>query len=131
MKKSKGFTIIELLIVIIVIAILSAIAVPQYRKMSKRAQISTAVSELDMMYKANALYYADTGQYSLNEEGLGLYIGEIDTIFAGGSTFSYSYDPLTSPNTYLITAEGAGGTITMNQLKDYTCSGGFDADWCP
>ena len=64
MKKSKsGFTIVELLIVIVVIAILAAISIVAYNGIQARAKDGERLSEIRSIEKALALYYADEGTY--------------------------------------------------------------------
>lgn len=59
----RGFTIVELLIVIVVIAILAAISIVSYTGIQRRAHISRAMAELTLLAKATELYYADNNEY--------------------------------------------------------------------
>jgi len=58
-KDEKGFTLVELMIVIIILAILTGIAVPSYMVLRTRARISAAQSELKNMATAIEMYFAD------------------------------------------------------------------------
>ena len=53
----KAFTLIELLIVIIIIGILTTMAVPQYQKMVEKSKISQAFIKMDVLRKAERVYY--------------------------------------------------------------------------
>ncbi len=59
----SGFTIVELLIVIVVIAILASIAVVAFSGIQKRAKVSAAKADLANIGKQMQLYYADHGRY--------------------------------------------------------------------
>lgn len=59
----KGFTMIELIIVIIVIGILAGLALPQYTKMIERGQMTRAKSALDMIRKAEGIYFTNNSAY--------------------------------------------------------------------
>lgn len=59
----RGFTIVELLIVIVVIAILAAITIVAYNGVQARAYFSSYRSDITALDKAIKLYYADKGVY--------------------------------------------------------------------
>ena len=61
--KQKGFTIVELLIVIVVIAILAAITVVAYNGISTRARDSSRVSTMVQLKKSIENHYAVNGSY--------------------------------------------------------------------
>ena len=54
----KGFTLIELITVVIIIAIMAALALPQYTRFIERGHGSTARNALNMIRKAEATYFA-------------------------------------------------------------------------
>jgi type II secretion system protein G len=59
----KGFTLIELMIVIAIIGILAAIAIPQFASYRKKAYNSAALSDLKTAKTSLEAYYADTQEY--------------------------------------------------------------------
>jgi prepilin-type N-terminal cleavage/methylation domain-containing protein len=63
MKNTSGFTIVELLVVIIVIGILSAIVVVAYNGVQKNAQNTALLSGMDALEKGLKLYAAEQGAY--------------------------------------------------------------------
>jgi len=66
-KYSPGFTIVELLIVIVVIAILAAITIVAYNGIQGRADLSRRQTDLKNITKALALYHTDHGSYPISE----------------------------------------------------------------
>ena len=65
-NKNQGFTVVELLIVIVVIAILAAITVVAFNGIQMRAQTSKVVSSADAVIKALEMYKLDNGAYPLS-----------------------------------------------------------------
>jgi type IV pilus assembly protein PilE len=61
---SKGFTLVELMIVVAIIGILSAIAIPSYNTYVTRSKTAEATSTLASMRVALEQYYQDNRQYA-------------------------------------------------------------------
>jgi prepilin-type N-terminal cleavage/methylation domain-containing protein len=62
--KRKGFTLVELMVVVIIIGILTTMAVPLYRKTIETSKATDALSILNMIANANRMYQLDTGNYA-------------------------------------------------------------------
>jgi prepilin-type N-terminal cleavage/methylation domain-containing protein len=62
-KRNSGFTIVELLIVIVVIAILATIVIVAYNGITNRANDSRRMSDLESISKTLEEQYVDTGSY--------------------------------------------------------------------
>ena len=63
MKNRKGVTLIELLIVVLILAALSAIAIPRISQSAENAKIKACASNIDIINSAIELYYAEHDEY--------------------------------------------------------------------
>jgi type IV pilus assembly protein PilA len=80
MKKQQGFTLIELMIVVAIIGILAAIAIPAYQDYTIRAQVSEGLSLSSGGKAAVAEFYQDSGVFPNNNAEAGL---EVSTNISG------------------------------------------------
>ncbi len=62
-RDRRGFTLVELLVVIVVLAVLAAIVLPKFMDSSKRSKESALKSDLKLLRNAISLFQADTGYY--------------------------------------------------------------------
>ena len=72
MKKQQGFTLIELMIVIAIIGILAAIAIPAYKDYTIRAQVSEGLSLASGAKAAVSEFYMDSGVFPIDNNEAGI-----------------------------------------------------------
>jgi type IV pilus assembly protein PilE len=112
-KRNKGFTLIEMMIVVAVIGILAAIAYPSYkeqidkgRRASAKAVLLDAQAYMERIYSESYSYYADTAGTQINS---GTYFQSNFTVAPkpgeGNAAYIITLETLAaSPNQYTITA---------------------------
>ena len=117
-RNQRGFTLVELMIVVIIVGILAAVAIPMYQGATERAKASEAVAALGTVRGAMRVYYAEHGTYvnanfvnggAVTAGGI---LSVIDTDLAGRyfSTECYTFDGAPTPNTFSIECDGANST---------------------
>jgi len=126
-QKQTGFTIVELLIVIVVIGILAAITIVAYNGVQDRAKISKRDTDLSQIEKAIQLARVNTGNTTVGITGTGM--STFGCIVAGGNTSGA--EPRTLPKTnacwtqyynFLTTIGNASG-MNLSSLRDGDSSG--------
>ena len=70
LRNRKGFTLIELMIVVVIIGILAAIAIPKFNNASARAKEKEADGILKQFYTLQQTYYAEHGVFATTEPRL-------------------------------------------------------------
>lgn len=125
--RPKGFTLIEIMIVVAIIGILSAIAYPGYQSYVMRAKRSAAqqfmvdIGSREQQYLLDArLYTATIGSGGLNMT--------VPTDVSPNYTLAVAVDNTAAPPTFTITATAIGrqvsdGNLTLNSLGQKTPAG--------
>lgn len=67
---AKGFTLLELLVVILIIGLLTGIVAPRFMGQVSRSETTTARAQLDALDKALQSYRIDTGRFPTTAQGL-------------------------------------------------------------
>jgi len=69
-KDPKGFTLLELLVVILIIGLLTGIVAPRFLSQIGRSEVTTAKAQMDSFDKALQAFRIDMGRYPTTSEGL-------------------------------------------------------------
>ena len=132
-RRRRGFTLVELLVVIVVLAVLAAIVLPKFMDSSRRSKEAALRSDLKLLRNAVGLFQTDTGSYPLSLADLaataapakgydatgaqqnitvadwhGPYLQAVPTDPIGGAAFTYV---TTSPNVGKVTSSTAGNGL--------------------
>lgn len=117
-KTKSGFTIVELLIVIVVIAILASISVVAYNGIQSRARDADRQNDMNVIKKGLSLFYAENGYYPARPEFFDANFRRTtlnipdSAVNPPGTTSSIGYCWSTGPNNYCyVPTQPSGGSF--------------------
>jgi prepilin-type N-terminal cleavage/methylation domain-containing protein len=116
LAKQLGFTIVELLIVIVVIAILAVFTIVAYNGIQARAQAAAAQFALEQTSKKLALYAVDNSSYPVDLPTVGIN-------GTNGTSFQYSVNNGVTPQTYCVTATNGTTAYMISSTNTIPQSG--------
>ena len=140
-KTQRGFTLIELMITVVVIAILASIAIPSYRDYVLRSRRTDATTALMRLQAAEEKYYLQYNTYTANltdpmPAGIGIGTGTENSYYTlnvaltgGGTGYNATATPTTTGGqnddgkctTFTITHTGAKGATGSASHPRETC----------
>lgn len=112
-KRQDGFTLVELMVVVAIIGLLSAVAVPNFKKYQAKAKISEAKLQLSALYTAEVSFFSDYNMYGHCLTYMGFDPGPevVNRYYAVGFATPVAYDATaysSAVNSGLNTAVGTG-----------------------
>lgn len=128
----KGFTLIELMIVVAIIGILAAIAIPAYQNYTKRSHVSEGLSLAGGAKAAVTEYYSSKGEWPTSNAQAGI-SNTIEgnavnsVVVTGSGTITVTYNTKVAPSgTIVLKGSDASGAV------QWACTGGnLDAKFRP
>jgi type IV pilus assembly protein PilE len=127
MRSQRGFTLIEIMIVVAIIGVLAAVALPAYGDYVKRGKIANATSVLSTMRVQMEQYFQDNRTYAN-----ACTAGTVAPTPASNQDFSFACSNL-GALTYTVTATGISGamsgfvyTMDQNNTRATTSTGSWN-----
>ncbi len=150
-RNEKGFTMIELIIVVAIMGILAAILVPSFASMSRKSRLTSDIRTLQTIQKQIDLYYAERGTYptpagTMTDGGeIGAQVGSllvqegyIDSKYFSNHVATNALDLQTenaeaawdSDKAHAVISSGAiTDTKVLSIINNIAAASGEDADW--
>jgi general secretion pathway protein G len=132
--RQHGFTLIEIMVVVVILAVLGALVVPQVLDKVDKARVTRAQADIRAISTALDLYRLDNFKYPTSEQGLQALVKQpadpsITNYPAGGYLKSLPIDPWNNPYQYVSPGpDGRDYEITTYGRDGKPGGDGYDAD---
>jgi len=129
-RASAGFTLLELLVVIVIIGLLAAYVGPKYFAQLGKSEVTIAKAQIEAFEKSLDTYRLDVGRYPTTEEGLAALLVAPPTAGAkwNGPYLKKSVPPDPWGRPYQYKAPGAKGEFEITSLGRNGVAGGEGED---
>ncbi len=120
-RRRAGFTLVELLVVIVVLAVLAAMVLPKFMNSSRRSKESALMSDLTMLRDSVARFNTDTGAYPKQLSDLIACPSNDQGVDSGGNALAYSASAWCGP--YLNMSSVPNDPVSGSAFTYSTTSG--------
>lgn len=131
-RGKEGFTLIELMVVIVILGVLAGLVVPKFMDEPQKARVVKAKLQMESISMALKKYYIDNGYYPATEQGLEALVTKPSTgrvpknYSAGGYLPKVPLDPWGTK--YIYISPGKHGPFDLTSYGADGASGGTDGD---
>lgn len=108
----QGFTLVELLIVVVIVGILSAVALPQFFSQTKKAAATEGTQTASSIAKQAAAYYLEQGSLGTVDVSCETYAGKLNT-----DNTNFTYECSGDKSAFIVTAKGKTTNDNTNGVE--------------
>ena len=122
-RQQSGFTLIEVMIVVAIIAILSAVAYPSYQDSIRRSARADAQADMMELVQRSERFFTQNNRYDQTRAAVAYALPFSQSPRTGGAKYNFTFVSAAPGQAYTLTATPAGGqvadtcgTLSINQL---------------